>query len=192
MLVLEPRARKWTRAEYYRMGDLGWFRGQRVELIEGTIVQMPPQKNFHVIGINLVEEALRAAFGPGFWVRIQAPLHLLRRSAPEPDAAVVPGKSRDYKENPSQALLVVEVSDTTLAFDRGLKAALYARAGIEDYWVVDLVHGRLVVHRRPVRRRAPGEGPGYRFADVTIHSPGESVAPLAAPKSRVAVSDLLP
>ena len=129
MPALKPRTRKWTRAEYYRMADLGMFRDQRVELIEGTIVQMPPQKNFHVIGIGLVEQRPRAAFGPRYWVRIQAPLHLGPRSAPEPDVAVVPGGSRDYTRtgHPTTALLIVEVSETTLAYDRGRKASLYAR-----------------------------------------------------------------
>ena len=93
MNTLKPHTRKWTRAEYYRMADLGWFDNQRVELIEGTVVQMPPQKNLHVIGIDLAEKAVQAAFGPQFWVRNQSPLHLGRRSAPEPDIAVVPGRS---------------------------------------------------------------------------------------------------
>jgi hypothetical protein len=69
MPTLKPQTRKWTRAEYYRMADLGWFDNQRVELIEGTVVQMPPQKNFHGIGIGLAEVAAEAAFGPRSWGR---------------------------------------------------------------------------------------------------------------------------
>src|SRR5439155_3890171 len=111
-----PRRRRWTRDEYYRLAEIGFFRDQRVELVDGEIVQMPPQKNFHVIGIDLVHQALQKAFGPGHWVRIQAPLHLRPNSAPEPDLAVVRGSSRDYAatDHPTSALLVVEVSDTTL------------------------------------------------------------------------------
>ena len=71
MIAARPHIRKWTRAEYYRMADLGWFDNQRVELIEGTVVQMPPQKNFHGIGIGLAEQAAEAAFGPRYWVRTQ-------------------------------------------------------------------------------------------------------------------------
>jgi Uma2 family endonuclease len=197
MTALKPQTRKWTRREYYRMADLGLFDGQRVELIEGTIVQMPPQKNFHVIGIGLVEKTLQAAFGPRFWVRIQAPLHLGPRSAPEPDAAVVPGSPRDYTaadrsatDQPTTALLIVEVSDTTLSYDRGRKASLYARAKIADYWIVNLVHGRLEVRRSPVPDA--GQRYGWRYHDVLLLGPKDRIAPLAAPKKRVAVADLLP
>ncbi len=197
MPALKPQTRKWTRAEYYRMADLGLFRDQRVELIEGTIVQMPPQKNFHVIGIDLVQQALSAAFGPRFWVRIQAPLHLSPRSAPEPDAAVVPGRSRDYAstdqsatDHPTTALLIVEVSETTLAYDRGRKASLYARANIADYWILNLIHRRLEVRRTPVPEA--GQRYGWRYQDVLLLGPHDRIAPLASPKKRIAVADLLP
>jgi Uma2 family endonuclease len=179
------------------MADLGLFRDQRVELIEGTIVQMPPQTNFHVVGIDLVSKALGAAFGPRFWVRTQAPLHLGPRSAPEPDAAVVPGSSRDYAAadrsstaHPTTAVLIVEVSDTTLYYDRGRKASLYARAKIADYWIVNLVHRRLEVRRNPVPDA--GQRYGWRYHDVLLLGPKDRIAPLAAPKKRVAVADLLP
>ena len=174
------------------MADLGLFRDQRVELIEGTIVQMPPQKNFHVIGIGLVEQAMQAAFGPRHWVRTQAPLHLGRRSAPESDIAVVPGGPRDYAAagHPTTALLIVEVSDTTLAYDRGRKASLYARAKIADYWILDLVHRRLEVRRNPVPDVS--QHYGWRYQDVLLLGPPDRIAPLAAPKKRVAVADLLP
>jgi Uma2 family endonuclease len=192
MPALKPQTRKWTRAEYYRMADLGLFDGQRVELIEGTVVQMPPQKNFHVIGIDLVHQALSSAFGSSYWVRLQAPLHLGPRSAPEPDAAVVPGGSRDYAAtgHPTTALLIVEVSDTTLPYDRGRKASLYTHAGIADYWILNLVQQQLEVYRRPV----PDPTQHYRhgYADVLVLTPQDHVALLAAPKKRIAVAELLP
>jgi Uma2 family endonuclease len=123
--------------------------------------------------------------------RLQAPLHLGPRSAPEPDAAVVPGGPRDYTAtgHPTTALLIVEVSDTTLSYDRGRKASLYARAGIADYWILNLVQ-QLEVHRWPV----PDPTQHYRhgYADVLILTPQDHIAPLAAPKKRVAVADLLP
>lgn len=174
------------------MADLGMFRDQRVELIEGTIVQMPPQKNFHVIGIGLAEGAMRAAFGPRHWVRVQSPLHLGLRSAPEPDVAVVPGGPRDYTKtgHPTTALLIVEISETTLAYDCGRKASLYARAKIADYWIVNLVQSRLEVRRNPVPDQ--GERYGWRYQDVLLLGPQDRVAPLAVPKKRVAVADLLP
>jgi Uma2 family endonuclease len=171
--------------------DQGWFAGQRVELIEGRVIQMPPQKPPHTIGVELGREALEAAVGRRYWVRCQAPLHLGGRSAPEPDLAIVPGRPRDYigKGHPISALLVVEVSGATLAYDRGLKAGIYARYGITDYWIVNLVHRRLEVLRQPV----PGKKPrSFRYADVTLLGATDHVSPLALPRVKIFVSDLLP
>ena len=127
MAITKPRVRRWTLKEYYKLADEGLFRGQRVELIDGRIVQMPPMMNPHAAAIELVKRALEPAFGPAFWVRMQLPLHFGRYSAPEPDIAVVPGGPRDYSDHPTTALLVVEVSESTLSYDRNRKAALYAR-----------------------------------------------------------------
>src|SRR6266852_143252 len=115
-----PKRHLWTRKEYYRLSELGFFQDQRVQLIEGVIVQMPAQKNFHALSIKLSDEALSAAFGPGFWVRVQMSLDLTPLSVPDPDIAVVQGNPRDFKtnDNPTTALLIVEVSETTLRFDR--------------------------------------------------------------------------
>src|SRR5437764_5029866 len=96
MQLAEPRKRRWTRAEYHRMADLGLFRGQRVELLAGEVVQMAAQKDTHVIGVSLTAKALAKAFGDGFWPRTQAPLNIDRYSEPEPDVTVVPGSERDY------------------------------------------------------------------------------------------------
>ena len=189
MPVAEPRRRRWTREEYYRVADLGLFRGQRVELIGGEIVQMPPQRDTHVIGVSLAAKAAAAAFGPGFRVRTQAPLNLDRYDDLEPDLSVVTGSERDYlgSDNRSDALLVAEVSDTTLAFDRGRKARRYARAGIADYWVLNLPDRRLEVYRDPTRR-----GRRYAYASVTVFGEADAVAPLAVPKASIRVADLLP
>jgi Uma2 family endonuclease len=185
----EPHTRRWTRAEYYRLADLGFFTGQRVELIGGRVVKMPPMKNAHVIGVSLAEDALRAAFGAGHWVRTQAPLNLTRTSAPEPDVAVVAGRPRDYTDHPTTALLVVEVSDTTLAHDRR-KARLYARAGIADYWILNLVAGQLEVHRQP--QADPARRRRFTYGSRTILTAGDVIAPLAAPQASILVADLLP
>jgi Uma2 family endonuclease len=176
MTALKPELRKWTRAEYYRMAGVGMFRDQRVELIEGTIIKMPPQKNFHAMGLGLAEEAVRAVFGRRHWIRTQLPLHLSARSAPEPDIAVVPGGPRDYpRDHPTTALLIVEVSDTTQSYDRGCKASLYARAKIADYWIVDLTHGQLEVRRTPIPDR--GERYGWRYQDVLLLGPQDRIVP---------------
>lgn len=189
MRLAEPKRRRWTRAEYHRMSDLGLFRGQRVELLGGEVVEMPAQKDTHVIAVSLTAKALAKAFGDGFWVRTQAPLNIDRYNEPEPDVAVVVGSERDYvgSENRADALLVVEVSDTTLGYDRGRKARRYARAGIADYWIVNLVDRRLEVRRGPQRR-----GRAYQYADVSVYGPGVKLAPLVVPKSPIRVVDLLP
>jgi Uma2 family endonuclease len=127
MPVTEPRTFHWTREEYHRLADQGYFQDRRVELIEGEIIEMPVLKPPHVMAMILTADVLGAAFGRGFHVRTQAPLNLGEASEPEPDLAVVPGGPRDYPEHPTTALLVVEVSETTLAIDRGRKASLYAR-----------------------------------------------------------------
>lgn len=178
----EPQPWKWTREEYHRLGECGFFDGRRVELIEGEIVVMSPMNDPHAIAIVLGRDALAAAFGAGFTVRPQLPLRL-PRSEPNPDLAVVTGTPRDGRCLPADTVLVVEVSDTTVRTDLGRKAELYARNGIPEYWVVDLNRFRLVVHRAP--------GPGG-YADVAEHAAGAAVEPLARPGRPVAVSDFLP
>src|SRR5947209_7577198 len=152
MEFTEPRPLRWTREDYYRLCEAEWFQGRRVQLINGEIIEMPAQKNYHAVAVALSDDALTAAFGPGFWVRVQMSLDLSPLSVPDPDLAVVPGTPRSYTtaSNPTTGLLVVEVSETTLAYDRNHKAGLYAAAGIADYWIVNLVGRQLEVHRDPV------------------------------------------
>jgi Uma2 family endonuclease len=172
------------------MSELGWFDDKRVELIDGEIIEMPVQKAPHSMAILLARGALEAAFGPGHVVRTQAPLDLDPSSEPEPDVAVVPGSVRDYVAHPKTALLVVEVSETTLWLDRTRKAPLYARAGLAEFWIVNLVDRQLEVHRDPVADAA--QPLGFRYASVSVLGPPDFVCPLAAPAARVAVADLLP
>jgi Uma2 family endonuclease len=188
--TVEPRARRWTKAEYLRMEELGFFHGQRVELLDGEVIEVPPMNNAHAVALGLAEDALRAAFGLGHWVRVQMPLDLSLTSEPQPDLAVVPGRPRDYSQHPTAALLVVEVSDTSLAFDRGRKASLYAAARIGDYWIVNINERRLEIRRDPIPDA--GEQYGYRFATELILKAGDSAAPLAVPQASVAVAELLP
>ena len=190
MQAVQPKAYRWTVEEYHQMADLGWFQDKRVELIEGEILEMPAPRNPHVQAMDLTRDALLSAFGAGFWVRTQSPLNLGPATEPQPDVAVVTGKSRDYTDHPTTAVLVVEISDTTLSFDRNHKGGLYARAGITDYWIVNLISRRLEVYRNPVADAAQPFGFGY--AARTTHDPGDAVATLAVPTARVAVADLLP
>jgi len=176
--------RRWTREEYDKMVAAGMFApGERVELVDGEILTMTPQGSAHATAIQLVQDALRLAFGPDFSIRPQLPLALAPDSEPEPDLAVVVGKPKEYwHAHPATALLVVEVSDTTLEYDRRRKGNLYARAGIEEYWIVNLVDGCIEVYREPHQA-------GY--ASCQCFFAGQHVGLLAAPDSVIRVADLI-
>ncbi len=187
--LAEPTRRLWTREEYYRMGEMGLFFGQRVELIEGEIMVFSPQNWPHTSTVAHVGEVLQRVLGAGFWVRMQFPLNL-STSDPEPDLSVVTGRLEDYSDHPTTAVLIVEVSETTLHFDRTRKASLYARAGIADYWIVNLVNNQLEVRRDP--RPDPTQPYGHGYATLSTLVPPATVSPLAAPQVSLAVADLLP
>lgn len=185
----DPAPYRWTREHFYQMADLGWFAGQRVELLEGEIMVQSPQKWPHYSTIDRCGEVLRIAFGTGFWVRQQAPITFGVHSEPEPDVSVVAGSREDYSDHPTTALLLVEVSETTLAYDRGDKASLYALARIADYWIVNLVDRQVEVHRNPV---ADGTQPhGFGYADVQVLTVGDHISPLAAPHLQISIASLL-
>jgi Uma2 family endonuclease len=172
------------------MADLGFFDGQRVELIGGEIVEVGAQTDEHAFSIRLVHHALIATFGSDAVIRIRSPLRLRDDSEPEPDIAHVQGTLREVRTHTKTALLVVEVSDTTLAYDRGHRASLYARAGIADYWIVNLVDRHVEVLRNPTPD--PSTKFGWRYAATATHRPDETLTPLAAPAATVPVADLLP
>ena len=181
--------RLWTVEEFDQLGEDGWFEGRRAFLLDGVILEQGPMNAPHADGISLTNEALRAAFGPGWTVRIQLPLHIRGFTNPMPDLAVVPGGVRNnLGRHPTTAALVVEVSDTTLDTDVAAKAERYATAGVADYWVLDVIGRQLLVFRNPTP--IPDGGAAYR--DKTTLGPADTVAPLAAPNSLIAVSDLLP
>lgn len=177
---------------YDQLINLGWFRDQRVELLNGRIIRMAPQSEPHSVAILLAERAPRVPFGSGYYVRTQMPLHLGKYSKPEPDVAVIAGDMRDAVRTgtPTAAALVIEVSDTTLRKDRGIKASLYARFGITDYWIVNLVDQQVEVHRNPIRDAALRER--FRYAQLEVKGVTDSIAPLAIPQAQVKVADLLP
>ena len=123
-------------------------------------------------------------------LRPQLPLAMDLYSAPEPDIAVVRGSPRDYRDaHPSSAVLVIEVADATLQQDRERKGSLYARAGISDYWIVNVPDRCVEVYRDPAP--APDTAYGWAYRMKHVFATGEQVAPLASPEARIAVSDLL-
>ena len=191
-LDVEPRPYRWSREDYYRMGELGLFApDSRVELIDGEILQMSPQDSPHSTGIQRASRTLDRSLPSGYHLRLQLPLSIGASSDPEPDVAVVAGEIEDYEDaHPTSAALVVEVSESTLRFDRGRKASLYASAGVADYWIIDLVNHRVEVRRDPV---ADAAAPfGFRYATVVLVERGGIVAALIAPDKPIEVDTLLP
>jgi Uma2 family endonuclease len=187
-----PRPRLFTIEEYERAGELGVLDpDERLELLEGkTVRKISPQLTPHATCINLAQDAVYDLFGKRCVRRIQQPSNIESRSQPEPDLCVVKGPARDYlAEHPREALLIVEVADTTLRTDLGRKALLYARGAVPDYWVVNLKARTPVAHRNPVveaRSRT-----GYRCDTIPTLSEGETVKPIHSSKE-IKVADLLP
>jgi Uma2 family endonuclease len=183
--------RRWKRVEYDRLVDLGVFDSDPIELIGGQLIVAEPHGTYHASSISAVDYAIRAILPPGFMVRIQLPLSLDEESEPEPDLVVVTGRPADYRaSHPTRAGLVVEVAESSLEFDRAYKGSLYARAGIQDYWIVNLVDHVLEVHRDPVPDAAMAYG--WRYRTATSLTPADVVAPLAFPFARIGVIELLP
>jgi Uma2 family endonuclease len=182
--------KRWTRREYDRMAEAGLFgRGERVELLEGQIISVTPRQSPHSACIGLIDGALRQAFGPSYWIHVQLPLIVDPDSEPEPDLAVVPGSPRDYvHDHPHTAVLVVEVADSTLAKDRTYKTRIYARAGIQEYWIVNLAERCVEVCRDPMI--SSGQAGSYRSSQKL--GPSDRLAPLAAPEAIIPVTELLP
>lgn len=186
----EPRTYRWTRDQFYEMGEMGLFEGQRVILVEGEILAMPAMGNLHRTSVTLASRTLDKAFGEGYFVSVQCPFDIGEATDPEPDIAVIAGQIRDYATRGlTQAALIVEVSDTTLDFDRRTKAPLYAGAGIEEYWIINLKAAQVEVYRQPI---PPGQIFGTGYTDVKTYQTGQSIPPMAKPDRQIAVADLLP
>ena len=189
---MDVQLRKWTRVEYERLVEAEILGpDDRVELLGGALIEKEPQYGPHATGIQLVQRALTEAFGAGWVVWPQMPVALDDESEPEPDVAVVPGHPRDYRDaHPTRPVLVVEVALSRLGFDRDRKGSLYARAGLADYWIVNIPGRRLEVYRGPV---PDGAAPfGWRYGTALALGPDDRVAPLAAPTATITVADLLP
>lgn len=183
-----PNPFRWTRRRCRAAVEAKILVG-RYELVEGEVILKMGQGPLHAFVITRLTAWLIALFGSDF-VRFQLPLRMLgmdtETSEPEPDALVLARPATEFlQENPSadDAILVVEVSDATLSFDRNTKATLYARAGIPEYWIVDITGRQIFVHRQPMPS-------GYR--ELIAYSEGEETGTLAHPERTVRVADLLP
>lgn len=191
MAASSRRTRRWTRLEYERLVNAGFFHGEPIELIGGELLVAEPQGNPHAVAVTLTAQALRAAFGAGWVVREEKPIAPDDESEPEPDVCVAPGAPRDHLGgHPARPVLVVEVAESSLAWDRADKGSLYARAGITDYWIVNLLDRVLEVYRRPISDMAASFG--WRYESMETLRPPLGIAPLANLDVQVAVADLLP
>ena len=182
MAVSVPR-RRFTVDEYYEMARVGILKpGERVELLDGEIVPMNPIGSPHAWCVTELAECFAPLLGTAR-IRVQNPLRLDDQAEPEPDLAIVRRDApRNRHPGPAETLLVIEVADTSLQKERGQKLRIYARAGIFEYWIVDLSGGRIEVYRDPVRSR---------YRSVSMFRSGDVVSPIFAPDLTVDVSTVL-
>jgi Uma2 family endonuclease len=190
MGVQTVQTRRFSRQDYERLVAGGFFHPEeQLELVDGELIVMTPQRSRHATAVRLAEDTLRSIFGAGFDVRVQLPIAFEPDSEPEPDLAVVVGSPRDYRDaHPQTAVLIVEVADTTLPYDRERKARLCAQAGIPEYWIVNLQDLCLEIHRHPA---AVGSSDAT-YQSRSVAHPSDTVAPLKSPQGSLIVADLLP
>jgi Uma2 family endonuclease len=182
--------KRWNVTQFHDLRGQPWLENCRLVLVEGDILEFSRESPRDDAALGVVQESLRIAFGNGYCVRARMALVLGLSTDPVPDIAVVAGSPRDYKDHPRTALLVVEIAESSLAYDTREKANLYAAGGILDYWVVDLVQRQLIVFRDPARDVVQMYGAAYRSRDT--YDASIAVSPLAAPQTQIRVGDLLP
>ena len=194
--TLQPRPRlqtqrefRYTRELYHALGESGVLNGTKVELIRGRLIEMPPISDEHGASSLRSGRELRRIFPENaFTVRPGISFIAADDSEPEPDLCVVAGSTDDDARHPSSCLLLVEISLSTLAYDRGEKASLYAESGVADYWIVNLVDRVVEMYREPTRA-ADG---AWAYASRVVRRPGEPCDPLAAPGASIDPAALLP
>jgi Uma2 family endonuclease len=188
--IEDPKPLRWNKQRFHKLLDVFGVDRLPLELIDGEIIQKPPQKEPHVYTILRVDAALRKAFGSRYIIRTQMPMNIPGPHEPEPDVLVVKGGLRDMLKHPKHADLIVEVADSTLRYDRGRKGSLYAASRVRDYWIVNLLERQLEVRRDPRPDRQAEFGASY--IDISVFKVGETVRTLAEPKAKIKVADLLP
>jgi Uma2 family endonuclease len=177
--------------EYHRMIDVGVLAENcRVELLEGVLVQMRPKSVPHARAACLLQSAFVRALPESLAVRMQSPLTLGRASEPEPDLAVVrTADALSMKHHPRRALLVIEVAKTSVALDRDVKSAIYARGRVPEYWIVNTVDRCIEVFSRPDPRRPdPRSG---KYLSVERVEDGGTVTPKGFKGPKISVRSLL-
>ncbi len=185
-MVVQAAKRRFTVDDYYRMGQAGVLsQDDRVELIEGEIIEMPPIGTGHASRVDRLSDLLWRQIAGRAIVRVQSPVCLGVHSEPQPDLALLRPRSDYYVSahpGPGDLLLLVEVADTTVAYDREVKVPIYARSGVREVWLVDLPGRAVDVYRDP----SPD---GYRHVERL--GPGQSLSPQPFPDISLPVEDLL-
>jgi len=178
--------RRFNADEYQRMGEAGIFSEKdRVELIDGEILTMSPIGSPHSAAVDRAVQAFFRAIGTRAIVRVQGAIRPNYYSEPEPDIALLRPRADFYSSGhpkPPDVLLVVEVADSSLRYDREIKAPLYARSGIVEYWLVDLTNETVT------RYTTPEDG---MYRDVSVHESGERLSPSALSDCTISVGDLI-
>ncbi len=185
-MALQLPRRRFSVDEYHQMAKSGILtEDDRVELIEGEIIQMSPIGHDHAGCVDFFANRLIRILGDDVIVRVQGPIVLGNHSEPEPDVAILrrrPDYYRSGHPTPADVLLVIEVGDSTVELDRQVKAPLYGRNGVPETWLVDLPHGLVLLYRHP--------GPdGYQI--VITARRGDVISPLAFPDLTITVDDIL-
>ena len=184
-----PRLKRWTKQEYNDLVERGAFQGQHVYLFRGELIEMSPQYHPHAFAITKLTTALFVAFGldGGHEIRIQLPFDGPGDSMPEPDGLICTVEQNLRRPHPNKAVLVVEVSDSSLGNDRE-KALEYAAAGIPEYWIVDVNRRLVEVYRDPISD--PTLAFGFRYAPPIVYQGNAVVHPIAKPSASIAVAQL--
>ncbi|MGF1523096.1 MAG: Uma2 family endonuclease [Leptolyngbyaceae cyanobacterium] len=174
---------KWTIADYHRMIEAGLLAGRRVELLSGEIVDMAPELPIHRSTYRRGSKYIEAVLGDRAVVFTSAPVTLPQDGEPQPDICIaVPPEHRydDHHPYPADIYWLIEVSNSTLKYDLGEKAAAYARSQIREYWVVDIPNRQLWIHRHPV---------GVQYQSIVKQASGQ-ISPLAFPEVSFVIANL--
>ncbi len=168
-----PPLRRWKVDEYLRLSETGLIDGSpKVELLDGYITEMAPSNSPHYTAVNRVTHVVGLRLKGAYTISIQNPLQLSDRSMLEPDAVVYEGGLNRFLNafpRGHETVLVVEVSDSSLKFDRGLKLEIYASAGVPTYWIVDLEEDQIEVHDTPGENGRYGRSATYSLGKTFTH-----------------------
>lgn len=183
---VEMKRRRFTVADFLRLAEIGFLADdERVELIRGEIIEMSPISEGHASTVMRLVSLLSRMFGQRALLSVQNPVQLDDATLPQPDVALLRPRDDFYGQRhpgPEDTLLLIEVSDTTLTYDRRVKTALYSAAGVMEYWIINLQKRQIEVYREP-------QSEGYRT--MTRYAPGETLSPLAFPEVQLDITEIL-